>query len=153
MKSCSAGRRLSAVALLPAATSTLEELHCALMLLGCGTRCESAEIPSAAGFWILLARIEPVVARLKLPDQLLFLMQRNAHRRETLPGSPEATNHGKETRQKMVVGSDEAQSCPGARSGRLHLEESPAHRRLALSIRPRLAKTARPVLSVPLCRC
>jgi hypothetical protein len=94
--------------LLPAATSTLEELHGALMLLGCGTRCESAEIPSAAGFRILLARIEPVMARFQLPDQLPFLMQRNAYRRATLPGSPKAQKHGKETRQKMVVGSDEA---------------------------------------------
>jgi hypothetical protein len=66
--------------MLPATTSALEELNRALMPLGCGTRGESAEIPAAAGFRILLARIEPVLARFQLPDQSPLLMQRNAYR-------------------------------------------------------------------------
>jgi hypothetical protein len=52
----------------PLAPATLEELHRALVLLGRLPARKRAEVAALAGARVLLARIEPVLARLELAD-------------------------------------------------------------------------------------
>jgi hypothetical protein len=53
-----------------ALAATLEELHCALVLLGCCTSLERPEIASLPSLWILLARVEPILSGLQLADHV-----------------------------------------------------------------------------------
>ena len=46
----------------------LEILHRALVPLGRSAACKRTEIAAASGFWVLLARVNPVLARCQLAD-------------------------------------------------------------------------------------
>jgi hypothetical protein len=38
------------------------------------TRCEGPKIPPLSGFWVLLSRVQAVLARFKFPDHILALL-------------------------------------------------------------------------------
>jgi len=48
----------------PPESAPLEILHCALVLFRGGARVKGAQVPTLAGFGILLPRIQPVLAGL-----------------------------------------------------------------------------------------
>src|SRR5262245_27279459 len=54
--------------ILPTLVSSLEELNGAFVLLGLLARREGAQVPALAGLRVLLARIEPVLARFDFAD-------------------------------------------------------------------------------------
>ncbi|MBI4970514.1 MAG: hypothetical protein HZC17_01550 [Candidatus Omnitrophica bacterium] len=48
----------------------LEELHSALVFLGCGTRVEGAQIAPFAGFGVFAAGIKPIFASRKFSNHV-----------------------------------------------------------------------------------